>query len=96
MNLDLTKYSDKTLCLIYKEYINDKKKVFSTHNIESDFPNVNREEFRYSLDELKSNKLINLDILGNYSLTSDGIIYMEHRFQNKVDKVIDYISKLIP
>ena len=48
------------------------------------------------VNKLKSNKLINLDILGNYSLTSDGIIYMEHRFQNKVDKVIDYISKLIP
>lgn len=96
MTTNLTKCSDKTICLIYKEYLNNNKKVFNTRNIENDFPNVNHKDFRDSLDELKSINFIKLNVLGNYSLTSNGIIYMEQRFQDKIDKLIDYISKLIP
>ena len=31
-----------------------------------------------------------------FSLSDDGIIYMENRFSNKIDKLINYIGNLKP
>ncbi len=36
------------------------------------------------------------DIAYDTYLTDNGIIYMENRFSDKLEKVIDYISKFIP
>ena len=31
-----------------------------------------------------------------FSLSDDGIVYMENRFSNKIDKLINYIGSLKP
>ena len=36
------------------------------------------------------------DIAYTTYLTDNGIIYMENRFSNKINKVLDYISKIKP
>lgn len=100
----LTKSADKTLCLIYKKYLTKVKSGiskqeanhFNTFNIENDFKNVNSDDFDNDLDELCKIKFINFDIVGNYSLTTSGIIYLENRFKNGLNEVTDFIAKFIP
>lgn len=102
--MNLIKYADKVLCLIYKQYLDNKKNglskskanKFHTGNIESDFPGENREDFRDTLNELKKAQYISLDIIGIYSITDDGIIYMENRFKNNINEITDFIAKFIP
>lgn len=96
MDVNLTKNADKTICLIYKQYLDNKNKIFNTHNISTDFPKSNSDDFREALDELKSQGLLNRDIIGNFSLSTDGIVYMENRFKNGLIEVTDFITKFIP
>lgn len=100
----LSKDADKTLCLIYKEYLSRRKNnvcksdasCFRASELENLFPNVNQRDFMTDLNELKKNNLVKLFIEGSFILNSDAIVYMENRFKNGLIEVTDFISKFFP
>lgn len=100
----LSKDADKTLCLIYKEYLSRRKNnlskssssCFESSSLEKLFPDVNMEDFFCDLSELKKNNLIELYLEGSFILNSNAIIYMENRFKKGLIEVTDFIAKFIP
>lgn len=100
----LSKDADKTLCLIYKEYLSRRKNNvcksdasrFRASELENLFPSVNQRDFMTDLNELKKNNLVKLFIEGSFILNSDAIVYMENRFKNGLIEVTDFISKFLP
>lgn len=103
-NIILSKDADKTLCLIYKEYLSRRKNnvckadasLFNSSKFEELFPDVNMRDFMSDLTELKNNDFIKLYIEGSFILTSNAIIYMENRFKNGLVELTDFIAKFIP
>ena len=104
MAIRLTRDADYMVCSLYKEYLSrvkngsskSKAKCFIKSEINSLVPKVNSDDVGDLAEELKSKGLLSKDILDNVEFTSDGIIYMENRFLNKADKVLEYLSYLIP
>lgn len=104
--MSLTKEADKTMCCLYKEYLNRVKqgqsksssKVFKRGYAESDdvlsqwYP----EDVADAYSELKKTGFITYSVTGSITLTSDGISYMQNRFKNGVEDVVDFITKFIP
>lgn len=103
-NIELSKDADKSLCLIYKEYLSRRKnniskdsaRMFQSTSFETLFPNVNQDDFASDLCELHKSKLIKMFTEGSFVLNTEAIIYMENRFKNGLTDVVDFISKLIP
>lgn len=103
-NIILSKDADKTLCLIYKEYLSRRKNnvcktdasLFNSSKFEELFPDVNMRDFMSDLTELKNNDFIKLYIEGSFILNSNAIIYMENRFKNGLIELTDFIAKFIP
>ncbi len=104
MNVTLTKDADKTLCLIYKEYLSRRKNgVSKSDAIEFDFRKtindlniVNASDFSDELLELKDNNFIKMYVTSDFELLPSAIIYMENRFKNGLIEVTDFIAKFIP
>lgn len=100
----LSKDADKLLCTIYKEYldrINNNMSKSEASNFEliellKLIPSSNKDDISNDLHELSKNKLIKLYLYEDFCLLSNGIVYMENRFFNKIDKLVDYIDKLKP
>ncbi len=103
--IELTKDADKLLCYIYKEYLEKIKlgnikteanhfdrNIFTENKILS---KCNPTDLDFNLLELGQNKLVTIYIGSTFELTTQGIIYMESRFENKVDKLTDFIAKFI-
>lgn len=104
MNIKLSQDSDKTLCIIYKEYLNRRKNNLSKSNSinfeESQlnllFSNKNQDDLDSELNELNDNSIVHRFIDGEIKLISIGIIYMENRFKDGLKEVMEFISKFIP
>lgn len=108
MDIKLTKDADTLLVILYKAYLEliDLKGSKSAANFWEDakfirntyFPNVPREDITELCFELKRAGFIyGLDSensLSEIKLTSDAIVYMENRFQNKVGNILDYLAKI--
>ncbi len=108
MKIQLTKDSDALICLLYKSYLEsrnngdsreDSKQFGNIPDIHAKFvPNWLEEDVLDCCFELGNAKLISYisaDNTASYiKLTNSGIIYMESRFENKVNSVLDYISKI--
>lgn len=108
MDIKLTKDADTLLVILYKAYLEliDLKGSKSAANFWEDadfirdtyFPNVPREDIIELCFELKRAGLLYGLAADNslleVKLTSDAIVYMENRFQNKVDTVLDYLAKI--
>lgn len=101
----ITRDADKTICVIYKEFLTRRKSgiskiqasTFSFETLQSLMPNEIKEDLFEYLRELKCADLINpIYLSGDFHLSSNGIIYMEQRFGKTLDKIIDYLSKLVP
>lgn len=100
----LTKDADKTLCIVYKEYLSRCKNgeaktdasAFESSCITSLFPNKNSHDVYSDLNELKENEFVKMYIDGSFILKSNAIIYMENRFKNGFREVSDFIAKFIP
>lgn len=100
----LTKSADKTLCNIYKVYLErlnrSQSKSSATYfdicNFKTNFPDINEDDMLDDLIELENNNLVEKFIDGSFILNSNGIIYMENRFKNGLTELVDFISKLIP
>lgn len=101
--MNLTKDAYKTLCIIYKEYLikcdtlsKSDAKEFTENDLENLLCDFNFDDLDDILNELESVDFISRDIIGNVSLTSDGIICMENRFKKGFKDVTDFITKFIP
>ncbi len=108
MEIQLTKDSEALICLLYKNYLESRnngdsresaKQFGNIPDIQSNFvPNWLEEDVLDCCFELGTAKLISYIPADNTAmyieLTNAGIIYMEGRFENKVNYVLDYINKI--
>lgn len=106
MDTKLTRDADFAICQLYAEYLRRWKNGASkcdAAEFNSDvlaesgvFPTWSESDIDDALDELKDANFLKMDIIGNFELTKNAIVYMENRFKGKVMDVIDIISKLKP
>ncbi len=106
--IKLTKDADYLICSLYKSYLDKRShkmaKVYarelgSSEEIQQKiFPNWSVLDVDDTCRELCAAGLLNCiysdDTVSYMALTDTGIIYMEERFENKVNTVIDYIAKI--
>lgn len=97
----LSKNSEKYLCYVYKEYLKRRK---------NNVPDVDARTFSDSfsvkqlklpasdiellLQELNSKKYIKRNIIGDFKLSDDAIVYMENRFKNDAKEILDILSNI--
>lgn len=104
--MQLTRDTDKMLCLIYEEFLERRKNGLSKSSAKSfEHPTALQEQFLQgiheddihdALIELDRNGLIRLYYDHGFQLNDSSIIYMENRFKNGLKEVTDFISKFIP
>jgi len=104
--MHLTNDADKLIAIIYKEYLfrrkNDISKFraieFSKDQIMSlpKLPSSNESDIEDFLSELHNQDLIDMDLGYDFTLTNEGIIYLEKRFKNNLTEITDFIAKFIP
>lgn len=100
--------ADFLLCTLYDVYCNRRKNGISirdarmfggSESIQQDYaptwPTDDIDEAAWALSRKGLVKTFNADnTIWIISLTDDGIAYMEHRFENRIDKLLDRIAKL--
>lgn len=101
----LTKLADKVICCIYKEFLERRKNgesLSDSGHFESDFytsipflSKMQESDIDTVLQELRKNGYIKLSIIGSFRLTDDGLIYMENRFGDKAETVLEWINKIV-
>lgn len=110
-NIQLSKDADYLICLIYKHYLelrdngiskSEAKKINSLEDIHYLVPDWSLDDIHETCLELSNKNLLSKkkpyidEKYAHFSVSDDGIIYMENRFSDKINKIIDYISKLKP
>lgn len=109
-DIQLSKDNDFLICSLYKNFLEKIKKGFSKSEArwlgssdeiqENLLTNWSKDDVATACWELHSKGLLECtpgdDIAYDTYLTDNGIIYMENRFSNKINKIIDYISILKP
>lgn len=109
-DIQLSKNNDILICSLYKHYLkqvkngvskSDARWLGSSDEIQETFlTSWSKDDVATSCWELHSKGLLQCspgdDIAYSTYLTENGIIYMETRFSDKLEKVVDYISKFIP
>lgn len=104
--IELTKDADKMMCCIYRTFLQRRKdgmskplaKCFEENYFltDSKLASLNPDDLSDTLCEIGRLKLVRVFIGENFDLTDSGIIYMENRFKNGLNEVLDAISKIIP
>jgi len=109
MDIVLTKEADALICLLYKQYLEKRKNGLSRQkakdfgspiNIhQSIVPKWNFEDVDDVCRELERVDLINIlnkTLDGNcqVELSDNGIVYMENRFKNNVNEVLEHLGKI--
>ena len=108
MNYELTKDSEKLLCVIYKDYLEKRKTgktkseanyYDSSHVIhENLLPQWLFDDVDDTCRELSRAGMIDCiwgdNIAIRIHLSDQGISYMENRFKNGLNEVMDFISNL--
>lgn len=107
--ITLTKDGDILICAIYAKYLKRRKngmdkaqamKNFSSEKIKSDLlPEWQLGDIDDTMSELQKNALVGCFSADNFTayeawLTSEGILYMESRFEKKLNKVIGYVAEI--
>lgn len=110
MEITLTKDSEKLICLMYKDYLEKRKTGLSksdanyfdnSHVIhEKLLPNWIFKDVNDICRELSRAGMIRCEWADNIaiyiSISDMGIAYMENRFKNGLNQVIDFVAKFIP
>ena len=104
--VQLTSDADKMICCVYKTFLQRRKdgsakpeaRRFAENYFRTDskLSSWNEGDISDTLLEIGHAGLVKIYIGGNFDLTDIGIIYMENRFKNGLNEVVDFISKLIP
>ena len=101
----LTKDADKMLCEIYAAYL-ERRKSGVSKALSKSFYDQNQWPEKYSalwheddardtLRELSRAGFLKCDICGGFALQDDAIVYMESRFKNGLNDVLDFLGKVI-
>lgn len=105
---ELTKDADYMLCALYKSYLNRRENGINKSNAKTFGSSVdihdtlmkewNLEDVEETCKELSRAQYISCSPYNNLSciitLSDKAIIYMENRFERKVSKIVDYMSKI--
>ncbi|MEK5096694.1 hypothetical protein [Bacillus sp. FSL W8-0848] len=108
MEVSLTKDADALICILYKKYCQDlqdgspkaqakllgsSKQIYETLVPQWSFVDVDE-----TCRELKRSRLVDClytdNVVSQVWFTDAGIIYMENRFKNGLNDVLDYLSKI--
>lgn len=102
----MTKDADKMICCIYKCYLDRIKSgssKTSARNFDSDYQQSDKflskwhvDDFATVRNELHRLSFLKVNIIGGFSLTDNGISYMENRFKNNLIELTSYIAQFIP
>lgn len=109
-DIKLSKANDFLMCTLYKNFLERAENGYSKSEArwlgssdeiqENLLTNWSKDDVSTTCWELHSKGLLKCSAADNIAyttyLTDEGIIYMENRLGNKIDKIIDYISKLKP
>ncbi len=109
MNINLTKDSDVLICLLYKQYCQKRKnglpkldaRTFCSSDViqKTIAPKWTFDDVDETCRELSRAGLLNCEYANNVVIDSwlsdTGIIYMEKRFKNGLDEVLEYLTKII-
>ncbi len=103
--VELTKDADKMICIIYKQYLNKIKSGMSKtasyqfkdnfYINDKDLSKWHYNDVNTALLELNRKGYIKLNIIGDFNITDQAIIYMENRFKNGFIELTDFIAKFI-
>ena len=108
MSIQLTKESDAMICVLYKEYLSWRKSgkllekslcigddTYIQERLTPKLPLDDVTELCLSLERKELLYCIPGDNRAScVTFTDDGIIYMENRFKNKLESVLNYLSKI--
>ena len=108
--ITLSNDNDFLICVLYKEFLKKRKNgisksvarwLGSSDEIQENLmSNWSKEDVATACWELHNKGFLQCspgdDIAYTTYLTDEGIIYMENRFSDKIEKILDYISKFIP
>jgi len=104
--MQLTKDADKLVCSMYKSYLERRKsgidknnaRHFSIKDISSykACSGWNIHDIKDTVAEVSRAGLGNMFMDGGFYANDQFIIYMENRFKNGLNEVVDFVSKLIP
>jgi len=99
------KDGDKLLSIIYKSFLERRKQGFSKADaafFEDGYFSSDTYLSKWNVDDLEDAighlhdlGMVKRDINDNFKLTEMGINYMENRFKDRLDKLLDYISKFV-
>ncbi|MBP1907065.1 hypothetical protein J2Z32_003730 [Paenibacillus turicensis] len=109
MNIEITKESDALICLLYKKYSlarkdgATKEEAIAFGSSLDIFNNIapkwNESDVDSACRELGKAKLLDIpvfadDIAWQVSLSDKGIVYMENRFKDGLNGLLDYLAKI--
>jgi hypothetical protein len=103
MSIELTKDTDKALCMMYKMFLDSRKsgesrrksKDFSSQERwDIVFAEQSREDAADILRELKRIGFVHIYLDLKFVLEDSAIIYMENRFPRGVADVLDWLGKI--
>ena len=99
------KDGDELLSIIYKSFLERRKQGFSKSDaafFEDSYFSSDTYLSKWNVDDLEDAirhlhdlGMVKRDINDNFKLTEMGINYMENRFKDRLDKLLDYISKFV-
>lgn len=102
MQHELTRLTDAFLCEVYKEYLErlkDGESLCQAITFQNNFEvkcnaaaTNPEDDVNQALLELKSAGFVTMNIIGDFKLTPDAVSFMEHRFQNNLTKLIDFLK----
>lgn len=104
--MQLTNDADKVICCIYKIFLQKRKNgidksdarrfKLDTLKGEHKLSSWSDSDLTDALMELIRSKLVDANLGATFKLSDLGIVYMENRFKNGLNDVVDFISKLLP
>ena len=102
---ELTKETQKLICLVYREYLERRKNGFSRDNaaffrfnFANDIPQLlkyNSDDLESCLTELSKKLYVKKYIDGGFKLESKGIAMMETRFRNGIKEVLSFVKEIV-
>ncbi len=106
MDIQLTNDADKMVCQLYKLYLEKRKsgvnkdnsRHFSFSEIKAikSYANWSDSDIKDTVAEIKRANLGTMFLDGGFLANDTFIFYMENRFKNGFNEVVDFISKFIP
>ena len=103
MDVEITRESEKLLCMLYKVYLDRRKsgeprecaRQFEDAFFSSaePFASMNRDDVDDLLQELARKGMLKTFIVGDCELTDEAIVYLENRFKNGLISVISFLAQ---